>query len=174
MTEAAIYREYVTKNCRLGDLHQRPPLDLIVHDLSGECRGLCERNFRGARGIEGFRQITHQTLPGFSATRGRRHDGIDALQANIAQNKRHHRRWQREAPGQTTGGDAAAIVHLRQHLRQHLVPDGINRASPQLFFQRTGFGKLFATENALCAEAFQIFMGTFAARDCDDRIAELM
>jgi hypothetical protein len=43
------YREYVTKNCRLGDFHQRAPLDLIVHDLIGEFRGLGEGNFRGAR-----------------------------------------------------------------------------------------------------------------------------
>lgn len=86
------------------------------------------------------------------------------LQTHIAQNKRHYGGRQIEAPGQTAGGDAAAILRLRQHFSQHRAANGIHRARPQLFLQRAGLCEVAAWQDGVGAELAKVIVRRLAAR----------
>ncbi len=149
-------------------------MELVVHDLTGIVRSLAERNLRGAPGVEGFRQVAYETFPCLRTTSRWGHHGIHTLQADVTQNKWHHGGGQGKSARQSAGGHAAAVVHLRQDFCQHLITDGIYRACPDLFFQRTGFSEFVTAENAVCTELAQVIVGAFTTGNRRDLIAQLV
>mgnify|MGYP007055606729 CR=1 FL=1 len=148
----------------LADIDQRPTMNIIAEEICGIRWRLLQRDFSGRLLVVALRQKLGQTLPDGVAFSGRHHHRIHPLQTHIAQNKRHHGGRQIEAPGQTAGGDAAAILRLRQHFGQHWAANGIHRARPQLFLQRAGLCEVAARQDRIGAQLAKVIMCRFPAR----------
>ena len=72
-------------------------------------------------------------------TDGHQH-GVDAQQADPAQDERHHRGVQRRTTGQATGGDGTAVVQRAEHIGQGGAADTVDGTRPPRFRKRPGFG----------------------------------
>ena len=119
-------------------------------------------------------EIVDDALPGFDAQRFRRHHGIDAEQRNAAQNERRNRGRQIHALREAASGHRAAILGLRQHIRQRVAADGIYAARPALLAERLAwFGKLGAIDDFCRAQLLQVVGFRCAAGGGNDVVAKL-
>src|SRR5690554_2841595 len=110
------------------DAHDGTPLDASGNEIVEGGRQLVETDVaRHAREVARL-EVRGQTVPDLLAQREAGVRGIDAQQADTAQDERKYRRVQAEIAGIADAGDGAAELHGGEHPVQHGSADVVDGA----------------------------------------------